>query len=141
VLADALETASERLEQSPIRVVWDPPSAPCVVLGGDGEIQQVLVNLIGNAADAMAPEGGTLKLTLEGTDAAYRIEVADDGPGIPAEQLERIFQPFFSTKAGQGGTGLGLLLHELHRTRVGSGSTSSVSASSHRGRPIGSSST
>jgi len=70
-----------------------------------------------NAVDAMAPipamaaiaaRGGTLTLTLEADARWVRAMIADTGPGIPSAQLDKIFQPFFSTKLGQGGTGLGL---------------------------------
>jgi len=110
IVEDALEAAGERLDQAPIRVEWEPPTEPCTVLGGEGELQQVLVNLIGNGCDAMAPAGGTLRLAIETTEAGYRVTVADQGCGIPTGELERIFQPFYSTKAGQGGTGLGLAI-------------------------------
>jgi hypothetical protein len=110
IVEDALEAAGERLDQAPIRVEWEPPTEPCTVLGGEGELQQVLVNLIGNGCDAMAPAGGTLRLAIETTEASYRVTVADQGCGIPTAELERIFQPFYSTKAGQGGTGLGLAI-------------------------------
>ncbi|MDH3929301.1 MAG: ATP-binding protein, partial [Deltaproteobacteria bacterium] len=62
------------------------------------EFQQVLINRINNAFDAMASGGGTLRLTstLEGEHVV--IEVADTGEGIPEANLPRIFDPFFTTK-------------------------------------------
>ena len=79
----------------------------------DGEIRQVLGNLIGNAVDAMNPSGGRLLLrTREATDWCSRrrgiaLTIADTGSGIPPQALSRIFEPFFTTK-GIAGTGLGL---------------------------------
>ncbi len=79
----------------------------------DGEIRQVLNNLVGNAIDAMQASGGTLFVrTREGrnwqTDVkGITLMVADTGTGMNGEVLERIFEPFFTTK-GIGGTGLGL---------------------------------
>jgi signal transduction histidine kinase len=78
----------------------------------EGEIRQVLSNLIGNAADAMHRKGGRLFLRgREGHDRAGRegifLTVADDGPGMSAETLAKAFEPFFTTK-GFSGTGLGL---------------------------------
>ena len=71
------------------------------------QIQQVLVNLIKNAMQAMS-KGGTLSLqTGEGADGVW-VSVADTGGGIPQEQLNRIFDPFFTTK--KKGTGLGLMI-------------------------------
>jgi PAS domain S-box-containing protein len=79
----------------------------------DGEIRQVLSNLVGNAIDSMIGKGGRLLLrTREGTDWAtgrsgVTFTVADTGSGISREDLSRIFEPFFTTKGIQG-TGLGL---------------------------------
>ena len=71
------------------------------------QIQQVLVNLIKNAMQAMT-KGGTLTLqTGEGTDGVW-VSVADTGGGIPQEQINRIFEPFFTTK--KKGSGLGLMI-------------------------------
>jgi two-component system NtrC family sensor kinase len=77
---------------------------PKLLLDKSG-VQQVLVNLLMNGIQAM-PEGGTLTIVLDRIDDEARIEIADTGPGIPAEHLNRIFDPFFSTK--KSGTGLGL---------------------------------
>ena len=73
------------------------------------QIRQSLLNLIRNAIEAMEPTGGgAIVVTTTATAACARLSVADDGPGIDAETLERIFDPFFSTK--ETGTGLGLAL-------------------------------
>jgi signal transduction histidine kinase len=80
-----------------------------------GQVQQVLLNLIVNARQAM-PNGGILTIGVGvGAEREYaEISVRDTGTGIPAEKLRRIFEPFFTTKTadeqGQGGTGLGLSL-------------------------------
>ena len=79
-----------------------------VVSGSDGELQQVFTNLLINSIDALAQRGGTVALALARENGRVRVIVEDDGPGIPASLAEKIFQPFFSTKLGQGGTGLGL---------------------------------
>lgn len=93
-----------------------------MILGDSTQLHQVLLNLCVNARDAM-PNGGTLTLEAENAeiDAAYASSVAearpgnyvvwrikDTGTGIPAEILDRIFEPFFSTKGPDKGTGLGL---------------------------------
>ena len=92
------------------------------------QIQQVLINLLINARQAM-PQGGVVRLRV-GTDASGRrveISVADTGVGIAPADLRRIFEPFYSTKkapddAGQGGTGLGLAvcrdIVEAHHGRI-----------------------
>lgn len=74
-----------------------------------GQIRQCLINLVRNATDALA-ERGSGTVTLRTRVAGRRIEIAvqDDGVGIPADLLPRLFDPFFSTK--EGGNGLGLAL-------------------------------
>jgi len=72
------------------------------------ELQQVLLNLINNALDAMDPAGGKLEITSRPEDGYIVIDVADTGPGIPQANLQRIFDPFYTTKPVGKGTGLGL---------------------------------
>jgi signal transduction histidine kinase len=82
------------------------PSLPPVMANGN-QLQQVLMNLILNAQQAMKKEG---KVTLSARRHAHRLrlEVKDTGPGIPKELQLRIFEPFFTTKPAGEGTGLGL---------------------------------
>jgi two-component system NtrC family sensor kinase len=77
------------------------------VLADRGQLEQVLVNLVTNAIDAM-PHGGRLTLTTEADGAAVRVSVADTGVGIAPDQIERVFVPFHTTKEVGKGTGLGL---------------------------------
>jgi signal transduction histidine kinase len=79
------------------------------VQANEHQIQQVVLNLLTNAVDAM-PAGGTIRVEtgLAGTAAFLRI--ADSGLGIGLEARERIFEPFFTTKEEGGGTGLGLAI-------------------------------
>ena len=85
------------------------PALP-LISGDDRQIMHIILNLIYNAAQAMAPDGGLvhlrLYLTKEDDHAYVACEVADTGPGIPEEVLRNIFNPFFTTKTE--GTGLGL---------------------------------
>lgn len=75
-----------------------------------GQLNQVFMNLLANAADA-AGEGGRITVRTECcANARVAIEVEDDGSGITAEHLERIFDPFFTTKEPGQGTGLGLAI-------------------------------
>ncbi len=72
------------------------------------EIQQVMLNLINNAMDAMEKTGGLIHIDTSINEDAIIIQVADNGPGIPEISLSRIFDPFFTTKPVGKGTGLGL---------------------------------
>lgn len=76
------------------------------VLLGEGHLDQVLMNLVSNAGDAM-PDGGTVSVRVAAAGDRVTIEVGDEGTGIPRPLLDRVFEPFFSTK-GARGTGLGL---------------------------------
>jgi len=80
------------------------------VLGRTGDLQRVLINLVLNAADASDKPGGQIVLSAQrAPDGNVELRVCDDGPGVPSELAERIFEPFFSTKAASG-TGLGLAI-------------------------------
>ncbi|GMV44292.1 MAG: hypothetical protein AMXMBFR64_60080 [Myxococcales bacterium] len=89
---------------------------PGLVAQADADqVQQVVLNLVSNAL-AVTPSGGEVGVSLEsavvegpgGARRAVRIAVEDTGPGIPDDMQERLFEPFFTTRAAEGGTGLGL---------------------------------
>lgn len=74
------------------------------------EFEQVLVNILKNAIDAV-PDGGEVAIVTRAKNQRWlQVAIADDGPGIPAEQVKRLFEPFFTTKAKGLGTGLGLFV-------------------------------
>ena len=79
------------------------------ILGDEQRLVQVFVNLLANARDA-SPDGGTIRVSGKGDGYSAIIEVIDEGTGIPADQLDHIFEPFYTTKAPNKGTGLGLSL-------------------------------
>jgi two-component system NtrC family sensor kinase len=76
--------------------------------GSQSELQQVFLNLINNALDAMGNKGGRLQISSSIEDKNIVVEISDNGPGIPQANLSRIFDPFFTTKPVGKGTGLGL---------------------------------
>ena len=113
VVLQSIEVQQASLAQERIRLEMDlDPSWP-LVHGDAGQLQQVLMNLMGNARQALDHTGksGTIRVrTKQIGDQRVLLEVADDGPGIPAETLGRIFDPFFTTKPAGVGTGLGLAI-------------------------------
>jgi signal transduction histidine kinase len=77
------------------------------IQGSEDQLKQVFLNLLINSKDSM-PEGGDITISAQDTDEAVQIEFSDTGCGIAQENMPRIFDPFFSTKPGGKGTGLGL---------------------------------
>jgi two-component system NtrC family sensor kinase len=104
-----LDLKGYQLDRDRIRVQTDVGPCP-PVWADENQIQQVLLNLVLNAHQAMAEHPGPRVLTLRvrADDAHAVIEVLDTGPGIPPEALPRIFDPFFTTKPPGLGSGLGL---------------------------------
>jgi two-component system, NtrC family, sensor kinase len=107
VIQEALSLVDHQLKKSTIEVKLDLPPALPLVKGNAGKLQQVFLNLFLNARDAM-DAGGTLTVHAWSENGFARIDVADNGQGIAPEHLERIYDPFFTTKAALKGTGLGL---------------------------------
>ena len=103
--------------------------------GQSGKLQQVFMNMIGNAHQAM-PQGGALSIRTSYRDGFVNVAFSDTGVGIPQENLEKIFHPFFTTKSSDKGTGLGLSISrkivEEHEgtiqveSQVGKGTTFTV---------------
>ena len=93
-----------------VDVVFALPDAPVLVTVNKTRIDQIFVNLVLNAAEAIGSSTGSIELAVR-LDPEHRrvvLEVRDTGPGIPADVLPRIFEPFFTTKGADNGTGLGL---------------------------------
>ena len=107
------------------------------VRGHAGQINQVFMNLLTNAAQALTGrENSTITIETSGTDREVEVKITDNGPGIPPDVLPKIWDPFFTTKDVGEGTGLGLsIVHELVQrqggdiacvTKVGEGTTFTV---------------
>jgi signal transduction histidine kinase len=107
LIADLAEFTRAELEQSRIRLLLEPDEKLPPALIDDRHMKQVLLNLIKNAQAAM-PNGGLLTIATQMSDNEIRISVCDTGIGISAENLKKIFEPYFTTK--ESGTGLGLTL-------------------------------
>ena len=94
-----------------VRATVLPPSVPCVISGDQVLLQQVFVNLIMNGMDAMAatpPPERRLTIRSEIKAAEVDVSVRDNGTGVPAEVIDRLFSPFITTKSL--GLGIGLTI-------------------------------
>jgi two-component system NtrC family sensor kinase len=108
LIEDVVALSQQRAKYSMVQMtVKHEDELPTIYISAS-EFQQVLLNLINNALDAMTASGGRIDITTRIEDNFVVIEVADTGQGIPPANLPRIFDPFFTTKAVGKGTGLGL---------------------------------
>ena len=115
------------------------------IFADPSQIDQVLMNLVVNARDAM-PGGGRIRITTSFRDPVVELRVSDHGSGIPPEVMARMFEPFFTTKESGQGTGLGLsLVHAIIsqaggkvdvETAVGQGTTFQIRFPFHWGEAV-----
>jgi two-component system, NtrC family, sensor kinase len=136
VVNDVLALLEHQLELGRIKVRRDLAAQAPLVCGAEHKLQQVFLNLVLNARDAM-PKGGWLSITTRVEGDRVLVAVGDTGSGIPSEHLSRIYDPFFTTKTMGHGTGLGLSItygivreHEgtiTVESAIGQGTTFTVS--------------
>ena len=113
-IEDALLLTEKHLSTSNVEVIKECDRDLPQILGDGNKLEQVFMNVIQNAAQAMSG-GGTLRIRAsrdgigpDGQCAGVVVRFEDNGPGIPEDMLDRIFKPFFTTKRPEEGTGLGL---------------------------------
>jgi signal transduction histidine kinase len=95
-------------KDTPVKLVWEKDKTLPELLCYPGDLNQVWTNIIDNAIQAMNGKGTLTIRTMRESDTMVRVEICDDGPGIPEDIIGRIFTPFFTTKPFGEGTGLGL---------------------------------
>ncbi|HEV2453234.1 MAG TPA: ATP-binding protein [Verrucomicrobiae bacterium] len=114
ILEVSLRLLQHQIDEKKISVTRDFQASPGMVDGDEAQLQQVVMNLLLNALEAMTVNGVltvSTKLTRDDRDAPWlEIQVTDSGVGIRKENLDRIFEPFFTTK--KNGTGLGLAISQ-----------------------------
>jgi two-component system C4-dicarboxylate transport sensor histidine kinase DctB len=109
VLDDALALMRARLAEVGAEISYDRPEEEITVMGGQVRLQQVLVNLLSNAIDAMEDqEVPVIEISVETRGGRWQVSVRDHGPGLSETSLAQLFDPFFTTKSPGKGLGLGL---------------------------------
>ncbi len=131
VIQESCDMLAARFAEAGVAVHVDLDSGDGIwVLGNDTELGQVLANLLANAVDAMTEAGAAprrLTLAVRNLDGQINVFIDDTGPGIREQHLERVFEPFFSTRKANGGTGLGLSIsQEIVRRHGGDLSASNL---------------
>ncbi len=108
-------------------------SCPVLCYADPRALQQVLLNILTNAADACeSPEGGKILIEISGASGIIRMRITDNGRGMPEEQLRNLFKPFYTTK--KHGTGLGLILAKKMLAKMNG--TIAVSSGMHKGTAV-----
>jgi PAS domain S-box-containing protein len=125
VVKNSLDLMGSQLRLAGIEVVTNFPTYCSYVLGHIIQMEQVILNLLTNAKDAMLEQDGNSTITLNvfEDDVGVHFTIEDTGGGIPDAISQRIFEPFFTTKKIGQGTGLGLsvsygIVHDMHGTIV-----------------------
>jgi signal transduction histidine kinase len=106
-LEAAVRAAAPRFAEKAGELVYEGPAAPLLVEGEEGSLEQLVLNLLLNAADAI-PDGGRAAIVLDVRTREVVVSVQDEGRGVPPSERERVFEPFFTTR--EQGTGLGLAI-------------------------------
>ena len=136
VIDQSISLVGHQAEMKKVEVTREEASSLPMVMADAGQLQQVIINLVVNAIQAM-PDGGKLTIRTSLGDGGYiQVSVQDTGCGIPPENLDKLFTPFFTTKEEVKGVGLGLAVSygiiERHggrievQSEVGQGSTFTV---------------
>jgi two-component system NtrC family sensor kinase len=108
ILDEILLLHEKQLRENDIKIAVDLTEEMPPVWGSKNQLRQVFLNMVSNARDAM-PEGGTLKVRTSTANGRVQIQISDDGTGIRPENLDKIFDTFFTTKVDSArGVGLGL---------------------------------
>ncbi|HSC28722.1 MAG TPA: ATP-binding protein [Vicinamibacterales bacterium] len=107
-LSDTLTMVQNKAKRKSASISLDVEPGMPKIQGYGGELNQVWLNLVDNALDAIPDDGGRVEISASRQDSTVLVRVVDNGPGIPEETREKIFDPFFTTKPQGQGTGLGL---------------------------------
>jgi two-component system, NtrC family, sensor kinase len=146
LIEELVSLSAQRAKYSNVELTTRLAGELPAISASHSELQQVFLNLINNALDAMDKTGGSLQISAWQEDGQIIIDVTDTGPGIPEVNLARIFDPFFTTKPVGSGTGLGLsicygIIHKMGgeiavKSAVGAGTTFEVRIPAKSGKAV-----
>lgn len=112
-LNDAVKIMSQQIKQQHVNIVTPSIDQPCTVMGDLVRLEQVFINLISNAIQAMSGcETKQISISLEMVNGDIVIHIEDSGPGVAEENIKSVFEPFFTTKDISQGLGLGLSISQ-----------------------------
>ncbi|MCS7082314.1 MAG: response regulator [Bacteroidetes bacterium] len=119
LLSESVQALRGAALERGVRLLWTPPETAITILGDSTWLFQIFSNLIGNAIK-FSPAGGAVTIRLEHSAEQVNVEISDEGPGIPPEELERIFTRFYTgSRAGpRKGAGLGLHICKVLTERL-----------------------
>ena len=130
-LRSTLQLLHHGCQEAGVRVETSWPDWLPRTRGNPAALNQVFLNLLKNALDALKETGGTIRVEAREEDDAVVVVISDDGPGIAPEARDRLFEPFFTTKAASQGTGLGLSISR--RIVVGLGGSLQLESAEGKG--------
>ena len=132
-IRSTLSLLQHDLNQAEIKVSAAIPDSPPLVKGDPGALNQIVLNLVKNAADASSGSDARIEVSIREEKGWVFVDVADNGEGIRTDVMDRLFEPFYTTKDAGAGTGLGLAMCQniakAHggtievRSELGNGST------------------
>jgi signal transduction histidine kinase len=110
IVQNVVKSAESVAAQSGVEISVEVPAEGCTLVGDSVQIQRALQNVVINAIQAAAETHGKVEVSCSAKDFYIDVRVRDTGPGIPQEQITKIFDPYFTTKQNKSGTGLGLYI-------------------------------
>lgn len=108
LIVELIDLTRQRTKYSNVKVEVNMLTDLPTITASSTELQQIFLNLVNNAIDAMEQSGGIVTISSQHHSNKILVKVSDTGPGIPQSNIDRIFDPFFTTKPVGKGTGLGL---------------------------------
>jgi signal transduction histidine kinase len=119
VINEAMNLLDPTFKKNEVRYKVNLPKGEVLLKADTIQLTQVIFNLVLNAI-YFSPKNGLIKITLEETKKKITLKISDEGPGISTENVQKIFQPFFTTKTVGDGSGLGLsVVHGIIRSHRG----------------------